>query len=189
MSVTIGSFVIDVAEAEQHEFPCEVTAYPIETGADVADHVRLLPIAVTIEGVVTDTPIGSMVSLRSAGQVGQIALQSAPSADAYEEMQRIRTAREPITLVTSLGTFDRMILESLSVPRSSSTGDSFAFRATFRQVAMITNERTVVEVAVPRASKKKSVGTKVPATVDAPKKTKSGGTAWQRFTAWAGLDS
>ena len=150
--IRIDGYLIDAAISEDHAFDSEVTAHPVEDGADVTDHVRARPITITVEGVVTDTPIGSAVAER-----GDDAL---PSEDAFARIMAIRDAREPVTIETSLGTFDNMVLQAFAVPRSSGNGESLRFRASFVQVQLVTTERTIVKVAVPRAAKKKNLGAK-----------------------------
>jgi hypothetical protein len=157
--VTIDGYVLDVAVSEEHAFDSEVTSHPVEQGADISDHVLARPINVSIEGVVSDTPIGAAATAR-----GDTTL---PSSDAFARLIAIRNAREPVIIETSLQVFRNMVLQSLQVPRSSSTGDALRFRATFVQVQLVVNERTVVEVAVPVAAKKKNLGNKAAPAVDA----------------------
>lgn len=152
MSVMIDGYVIDVAVSENHEFPSEVTQLPVESGADLTDHVRNRPVVVTLEGVVSDTPIGTVASLRAPG--------SLPSEEALAKLREIRARREPVTIVTSLGTYENMALLNLSAPRSSDTGEALRFTATFQQIELKTNERTTVRVEPPRAKKRLSRGSK-----------------------------
>src|SRR5574342_5520 len=106
--VRIDDYLIDVTVAEEHELPAEVTAHPVEDGADITDHVRLTPISVTLEGIVSDTPIGRLAEQRAP--------DGRPSDDAYAFLKLVRSRREPVTIETSLETFTNMILQHLSVP-------------------------------------------------------------------------
>lgn len=165
--MTIAGYMIDAAITEEHTFEADVTEHPVERGTSIVDHVRIKPLTISVEGIVSDTPIGLMADERNAAQgtaqVGQIqVLNSQPSVDAYAFLKQIFQAREPVTIKTSLQTFDDMVLQSLSAPRSASDGDSLRFRATFRQVVFATNERTYVEVGTPRAKAKEDRGTKIP---------------------------
>lgn len=159
--ILIDGFAIDCAEREEHSFDSEITEHPVETGADVADHVRARPIVVTIEGIVSDTPIGEIVAqgFREEGEK--------PSDAAKAKLLQIRDDREPVPLETSLGGYTNMLLESVSFPRSASDGDSLRFRATFKQVVLVTNLRRTIRVRVPRSAGKVVVGNKAttPVTV------------------------
>jgi hypothetical protein len=53
----IAGIWIDVSISEQHGSSAEVTRHPIEDGADVTDHVRILPDTISIEGLVTNQPL------------------------------------------------------------------------------------------------------------------------------------
>lgn len=150
--ILIDGFEIDVTVSEEHSFDSEVTEHPVESGADVADHVRARPIVVTLEGVVSNTPIGALRDRRSS------AGSTSPPSDALLKLLLIRDLREPVSITTALQQYDDMLLSSLSVPVGPD--DALNFRATFTQVVIVTNERTVVAVKEPRDAKKTTRGTK-----------------------------
>lgn len=153
MTVSINGYPIDAAITEEFVFDSDVTDHPVEEGADVTDHVRAKPLIITLDCIVSDTPIGAMVELRDADIEKH-------STDAYAQLQMIQEAREPVFIDTSLGRFVDMVLQSLSIPRASDTGDALKFKATFKQVIFVTNARTTVRVSVPRAAKKVNRGNK-----------------------------
>jgi hypothetical protein len=158
-TVTINKYVIDVSVSEDHNFDSDVTEYPVEQGGAVTDNVRPKPIEVTIEGVVSDTPIGKIADLRdNQGDNGQE--DFLPSVDALQVLLAIRDAREPVTIATSLKTFDNMVMSALSVPRDAQTGAALRFSATFQQVIFVTNNRTTVRVATPSNGKQSKLGNK-----------------------------
>lgn len=142
----IDGYPVDVEVSGDFAFVNEVTEYPVESGSDVVDHVRTKPMEITIEGVVSDTPIGEIANEREAGVVH--------SRTAYIRLKEIHARREPVTLDTSRGRFVNMVLARLSTPTSAATGDSLQFTGTFKEVRLITNERTTIRVRVPRARKK-----------------------------------
>lgn len=156
--ILIDGFPIDCAESESHDYDNEVTDHPVEKGVDISDHARARPIMVTLDGTVSDTPIGPVADLREDLDM--------PSDAAKAKLIQVRTDREPISLETSLGGYVNMVLERLSFPRSAEDGDSLRFVATFKQITVVTNERTVVRVRVPRAAGKVDRGNKatVPVT-------------------------
>jgi hypothetical protein len=181
--ITIDGFLIDIAKTEDHGFDSEVTDHPVESGADITDHVRARPIKLVVDCVVSDTPIGEVAKVRGmaeaqsqmraqlfSGVPGSGAAASAragrlPSEDAFAHLLAIRDRREPVTVITERRTYPRMVLEGLTIPRTSSTGDALEFRATFKEVRLVTNERTTIPVAVPKAAKKRNFGSKPPTPV------------------------
>jgi hypothetical protein len=90
--VTIGDVWIDVSVREGHELQAEVTEHPVESGANVADHIRPLPAAISIEGIVTNHPIelprshagtarASSASIEVEGEPSMGALSMVPGVD------------------------------------------------------------------------------------------------------------
>ncbi len=148
----INGYEVDVFTSEEHSHPAEVTEFPVEDGADVSDNIRSRPVTVTVEGYVSDTPIGRMAELRDSGSV--------PGNECYQRLLDVRESGEPVTLITSLGTFTNMALEDLSVPRSSDDGAGLRFSARFKQIKLAKNERSTIRVEVPRAQKKRNLGNK-----------------------------
>jgi len=47
----------DAVTSEQYDLETQVTEHPIEKGSPLVDHVRPLPVRITLEGLVTDTPV------------------------------------------------------------------------------------------------------------------------------------
>lgn len=165
MSAIINGYELDVAVNEDHTFESEVTEHPVEIGADVADHVRARPITVTLEGIVSDTPIGAVAQRRQQFTLVNGEAFALPSEEALAFLRAVHEAREPVTIQTSLGSYENMMLRSLQVPRSTETGEALRFTASFVQVVIVQNLRTVVRVAVPRASNKVNRGNKPAADV------------------------
>lgn len=156
--ITIDGYAIDASLTEAHTFESEVSEYPVETGGDVTDNVRPKPIVVKIDGIVSDTPIGTMADVRGRqGDNGQ--LDFTPSNDAYAKLKEIRDRREPVSIVTTLQTFDSMVMTNLEVPRDAKTGKALRFTATFQQVTLVTNLRTTIRVATPSVANKPNFGT------------------------------
>lgn len=160
MSAIVAGYELDVAVNEDHSFESEVTEHPVEIGADIADHVRARPITVTLEGIVSDTPIGALAERRQQFTLVNGEAFALPSEEALAFLLALRDAREPVTIQTSLRSYESMMLQSLQVPRSASNGEALRFTATFVQVVIVTNQRTVVRVSVPRASNKVNRGNK-----------------------------
>lgn len=168
MALLIDGYEIDIAEAEEHAFENEVTEHPVESGVDITDHVRARAIELTVEGVVSDTPIGALAQRRSnLVLVGGEAFAK-PSEEAFARLLEIYEKRVPVVVETSRKVYKDMILERFSAPTNAGTGDALRFSATFRQVRFIVNERTTVRVTVPRAANKVNRGQAFATEVSAP---------------------
>ncbi len=164
--VMIDDYLIDVTINEDHRFESEITEYPVESGSSVSDNIRPKPLVVTMEGLVSNTPLADMAknrgiippaeaALSALGSAGAGALRRASSGvktseEAYAHFLKIWDRREPVTIRTSLGTFENMALESLSFPRTGGEHDGLRFSASFKQIKIVSNKR--VKVAIPIAT-------------------------------------
>lgn len=163
VQVLIDGYPIDIARIERHEYSSEVTQRPVEKDGDVTDHVRNNPDVVTLECVVSDTPVGAIAQheTRLRDEVTQEVFGEAtplPSDDAYKRMLEIHRRRRPVTIVTSRDRFDNMVMKRLGIPCESSTTGGLTFEVEFVQVIIAVNRRVVVPVAVPRARSKSNLG-------------------------------
>ncbi len=158
--IFIDGFAIDAALTEEYGYDAEVTDYPVEQGANVSDNIRSRPLRITIDCVVSDTPLTSMEVIRSALAPAGAGGGGLPSDDGLTKMLAIRDAREPVTVITTLRRYENMALESLTIPRSKDTGDALRFRAVFKQIRFVTNARTTVRVATPKSRKRVNRGSK-----------------------------
>lgn len=157
--IRIAGYPMDLALAEEHTFPGEVTSYPVEGGADVSDHIRDLPEEITLECIVSDSPIGDIAT----DPTRQIAGADAPlpSADALAKLRELKALRRPVSVETSLGVFESMAIIDLTVPvdamRSPGTMDpggnrdkdqrgGLFFTISLRKIVTVTNRRTRVRV-------------------------------------------
>lgn len=125
--------VIDCLISDNHTFDAEVTDFPVESGSTISDNIRNKPLVVTMDCLVTNTPIGQVVNFRNKDED--------PVDTAYNAMIKIRNARKPVSIRTSLKTYKNMALQNLSVPRESGRGDELRFTATFKQVEFVVNRR------------------------------------------------
>jgi hypothetical protein len=119
----INGIALDVVISETPDFQSEVTAYPVENGEDISDHVHNQPVLVTIEAVVSGIPI-DLANERGDDPITQVRA-------ALEELQ---ASRQPFVYEGLRFTFRSMIFESLSFPVDLSTGDSLRISASMRRV-------------------------------------------------------
>lgn len=154
MTVRIDGFLIDAAMTESHELEAEPTSFPTEDGSDFTDNVRKKPKRCTIEGVITDTPMGLAATERQRDNV-------LPSEAGLAKLEEIYENAEPITIETTLKVYDRMVLTSLVIPKDKDTGKSLRFTATFQELRIASTTRAVVRTSTPRARRKRDRGTQV----------------------------
>lgn len=147
--VSFDGYVIDCSITETHKHDSEVTEFPTESGANLTDHIRPKPIEVTVEGVVSDTPLAAVQLFRETGEV--------PSKSALEKFLKIRSDRLPIPIVTLLKAYENMAMTSLEIGVSSDKSGGLWFTASFRQIEIVTNDRAK-RVADPRGQGGNKIG-------------------------------
>lgn len=119
-----GAVELDASIEETHSNNNDITSFPVESGVDITDHVRKQPDQVTIRGIVTDHPIGLGGALGVSGR----------SLDAYGKALYMLDQAQLITVVTTLNTYQDMVIESMEVPRDSKRGNSVEMNLRLRQV-------------------------------------------------------
>lgn len=159
MSVTIDGFVIDVVVSMERARTAEATQWPV--GVDPADpnriktftdNVRIIPATVTLEGVVSDAPLSEISAKRASGVK--------PSHEASERLNKLFDETRAVEIRTDRGVYQNMLMTSYSEPRDAKTGESLRFKATFTEINVVTSERSVVKITLPRAKKKTKNGSK-----------------------------
>lgn len=164
--IIIREFIIDVSITEDHTFDSEVTEFPVESGSTISDNIRPKPITITVEGLVSNTPIGQTRVARinthhvldAAGNDTGRGVVGSPAQEGYALLLEVRDNREPVVVATSLDVFENMVMTHLSIPRSAGSAAALRFTATFQQIEIVQNKRVRVRTAI-RAGGKGNRGT------------------------------
>ena len=117
----VGVVELDVTISENHTFNSRATQFPVETGGDVTDHIINDPDILTLEGIVSDTPL-NMFSFFTR------------SIDAFNRLVDLHERRIPVTVVTGLKVYQNMVMTTLDVPRTIETGQSLTFNITLQNI-------------------------------------------------------
>lgn len=147
---------IDATMQETHSASAEVTEHPVEVGADITDHIRPKPVELHIDGVITNSPLGSdlLRSAVSASPLGPgLAVGEAVASaiigkaefikDAFNTLRRIRDTGQLVVLATPYLQYESMAMTDLQIVRARDTGDALRFQATFRQIVTVEGAKTV----------------------------------------------
>jgi len=67
----IGQLFLDATIREEHSYRNRITQWPVETGANMTDHIRLEPDRITLEGFVTNSPVG-IFPVERIGLIGAV---------------------------------------------------------------------------------------------------------------------
>lgn len=179
---TIDSIELGCSISETHTSKVEVTEHPVEEGFAVTDHARPMPDEVSIEGLVTDTPLSRAqqrrtveafgITFESASEAEHIRGQPGYAAQAYAKLLDLHDHPRLITIVTELRRYENMLMTSLAVPRNKDVGDSLRFTASFKTVRIVSNKLTVAK-KTRTAPKKVSTGKQVTKKTEEPTRKKS----------------
>ncbi len=152
----LPSYLMDLALSEEFSFPGEATKFPVEVGVEFTDHIRELPDEITLECIVSDTPIGSIATDPTRQPVtGPDGTTSTalPSAEALQRLRELKALKRPVRIETTLGVFASMAFLDLTVPVNKDKSPGLAnqpgalfFTVKFRKAVMVTNKRTKVRV-------------------------------------------
>jgi hypothetical protein len=156
----LGELVVDAFILETHSFSSEITEHPIESGSSIVDHVHNKPVSLSIDGIISNTPM-SLVGLTAFDSAARYF--SGESNDfatmAFEKIEDIFAKRMPITIATSLKTYHKMVLETLSIERGVGAHESLHFTCTAKQIRFAHQEQIKVpEAKVQRAQPKQKKG-------------------------------
>ena len=133
----LNLLTLDACLSQDHEYKNKVTSYPVENGLDVSDHVRQEPDELKIEGVISDTPDGVDSVDGSYSDSAYKALCAVAGRDYVSTETAVIKNEYPapiiVDVIVKYRVFTDMILETLSVPRTTTTGDSINFTAHFKK--------------------------------------------------------
>ena len=155
----LGEIVVDAFLKETHAFSSEITEHPVESGCTISDHIYNLPFSLSLDGIISNTPMTL---------VGLTAFDSAQRQDnsfsliAFEQIEKLFKERKPITIATSLKTYHKMVLENLSIDRGEGRADSLHFTCTAKQIRFVNQKSITIhepnEPAESRAQPKQKRG-------------------------------
>ena len=119
------------------EHTAVVTSHPVQTGANISDHMYLEPVQITMEIGMSDC-MASMVR-------GQWVGAYTKSISAYRKLCELQAARIPFTVLTRLNQYQNMVIRSISVNDDAST--LYGLRATVNLQQLILANVTTEKVS------------------------------------------
>jgi hypothetical protein len=144
----MGDLVIDATHSVNINYSNSITTHPIESGAFVSDHIYINPLEVSMDCSITDSSSNIISAVRDiAGLLNGNILNNLANKfkgkgvkqiDAYQYLKDLVGSKSTITIVDKLDVFRDMAVLSISVPRTSETGDRLYFSITLRQIKYAT---------------------------------------------------
>jgi hypothetical protein len=149
----LGELVIDAFIQESHEFSSELTEHPVENGSVLADHIINKPFSLTIDGIISNTPM-TLLGLTAFDSAQRYAADEKNDvvSRAFSTIEKLFAKRTPLSIATSFKTYHKMVLETLSIERGEGFyKDSLHFTCTAKQIHLAHQER--IEIPIPKTSR------------------------------------
>ena len=166
----------DCCMNEGHGVETNPTAFPIEDGSVVGDHVIVAPTTLSLVGVVSDSPLNNKSQLLQEavvstfnsvlGPLGVLASTTAfalASANASsrslavfnkllrmaagDAQAKVPTPPVPFDVVTKLRRYPSMVIKSLQVPRDATTGNALVFTLQLTQMTVVAPQDVVLSLS------------------------------------------
>jgi len=131
---TSDVLVLDAILSEEHSLENKITEFPLETGANLNDHIVNSPRRFTLQGLITNTPLRG--GKAPPGNYAEVAFQA---------LEKLHTDRQLLTVVTRMKRYEGMAIEKLSIPRNPSTGEALEFTANLLEVKQVTSKTVIFQ--------------------------------------------
>ena len=114
----------DVSTAQNHVFEFQATMNPVQSGATITDHVRQLPVTLSIDGLLVDTPLGFPPT----------PIQLSRASKNFTKLLEFARQRQPVLVATSLQIYESMLITRVTVSRDVDSGSSIPVQIDFREI-------------------------------------------------------
>jgi len=159
----LETLVFDVMTLESPDFGTVITQHPVEEGADITDHVRVLPITLSLDVTVTDYPLSSagrgiQGDTHAMGSVGTTPFIGRAES-ILEVLQQILTQAAPCMVESGARVYQSLYLESIQAPRDKARMGALKIKVRLRQIFTASSEIVPLsKVSIDKARPKSETG-------------------------------
>lgn len=139
--VSEGGLLLDAVLQEEVAHEAKKTAFPIELGADISDHLILLPGLYSMRGVVTDHPI-----LWKATSY-QHSDAKTRHLSAYAILRDLWVSRATFSITTGFLTIDNAALVAFKAVKVAGSANKFDFEAKVDEMPIVSTIEQPVDAA------------------------------------------
>lgn len=154
----VGQLILDVSINEQHGANAEVTTHQVETGSDIADHIRPIPQHFSVEAMISNSPIGGVTSYMNGvkGSLQTVTRTVGGRTISYQafmfdqQFDRVREVYGDLidaiqgaalfTITTTLATYEDMAAVNFAVPRNVNMSDVLRFTMDFQKIRFVSTQ-------------------------------------------------
>lgn len=143
--------IFDAVVTDVRTRDVDVTEHPVETGADVADHVRPKAQELRLEGWIADHPIPGTPAglLYGQGEDGR-------SEDVYAQLEAYELAGTLLRVDTKGRSYSNLVLQQLSRTTDKTGIDAIHFTATLKEIRIISSQTVALVNTKVNAAKGKT---------------------------------
>jgi hypothetical protein len=175
----------DACVEEAHNSSADVTEDAVEVGAPVSDHVRQKPEELTLDIVISNSPIEQPVDQLTGQKQQATVLTFSGNFDrvgvVHDELIRLKNEGVLLTITTSLRTYDNMVLRSINANRNARLAHTLTAQLGFKQVR-IAQTQTAPAPSIPRASSRNARGQQAANAQTGQPATQANASFWSRAT-------
>jgi hypothetical protein len=126
VQTNISGLFFDGVMSTETEEQLTITSHPVQSGANISDHAYREPTRISMEIFMSD--------VMASRQPGQFNSYVDKSVSAYRRLLDLQRSRIPVSVHTRLGTYQNMLIETISAPDDASTRDGLRCTVTLREV-------------------------------------------------------
>lgn len=131
----LATIQLDVVIKESALATSRVTVNPVESAADINDHIILEPMTFAVEGVVSD--ISPNLIENTTTFLSRFTENTKRSQVAWEALLKLRTDKTIFKLVQGLRSYDSVVIESIQEEQDKDTSRGLFFSASMRQLILV----------------------------------------------------
>lgn len=153
---------VDAIITETFSKTAEPTSSPVEDGSEVSDHVVQKPDKLTVECVVSDTPVSLFASIANFASRGR----TSPVLDCITFLNNLVETRQLFDFVGSMQLYKGYVMTQWTPTKNSKLGSAIQFTCTMQRIRIV-NSSVVLNANLSAPKKltggaKSSLGTQAP---------------------------
>lgn len=167
---SIDNIELDCLLHADHQYQNTITDYPVEEGYNINDHVVHMPEQVTLEVLISNTPVSLGVPTENIVYKRLRDLLDIGGFDSPEA--QIQSSIKPaklVSIVTGLRAYTKMGLTRLSIPEECKTANALKFTADFKRLRIVNTETVIIENTSELMGKAPNIKNQASKTKDAGK--------------------
>lgn len=172
------SISLDVISVESLQWTATPTQNPVEIGATISDHVRVLPRKLTLQAMVSNA--GALTP-----RAGLLVSSSNPMIDALNFLDAAVEAGQPFDFVSGLAVYKNMCITSLRMDRSAQYSQAAKFTVEMEEIIIVSSmlvaisPNTVDQSVSNSAASEQDLGKQTPVTANSSQ-TALGGSSFSQ---------